>query len=151
MTFSLFVQTVYCLVSALLFLFSGPYHSQVFFIEKFCVLWNCLRPPTQGVHYNSTAQFHLDAPNHFRFSGVEFSLWPPPTPLGDLHQQSGDNAKKLDLAETIFLVQSRASGRPSLSRYSQTLFLSDVKFRPEPPTHLPISTFLSIFEQKHLT
>ena len=54
--------------------------SQVFFIEKFCVLWNCLRPPTQGVHYNSTAQFHLDAPNHFRFSGVEFSLLTIPHP-----------------------------------------------------------------------
>ena len=80
-----------------------------------------------------------------------FLFWPPPTPLGDLHQKSGDNAKKLDLAETIFLVQSRASGRPSLSRYGQTLFLSDVEFRPEPPTHLPISTFLSIFEKKHLT
>ena len=41
----------------------------------------------------------------------------PPDPPAIMMFFPSEYAKKLDLAETIRMVQSRASGRPSLSRY----------------------------------
>ena len=46
----------------------------------------------------------------------------PGTDLTVFHKKLQNHAKKLDLAETIRMVQSRASGSPWVSRYGQKLF-----------------------------
>ena len=78
--------------------------------------------PTQGVKIPQPG-FIWGSKSNLNLQVRNYPCGPPP-PIFFHH------AKKLDLAERIFLVQSRASGRPSLSRYGHFRFQNGKHAKP---------------------
>ena len=79
------------------------------------------KPPTRGVEIPQPSFIWAAEPN-LKVQVRNCPGRPPPTPPGDFFAIFQDPAKKLDLAETFRLVQSRASNSPMVSRYGHFRF-----------------------------